>query len=63
MSVDELCDSLSISSKSVRVCHVSIITVTKRLNRENNIILVPAVNYDRKGKILTMNENFAVGFR
>ena len=63
MSVDELCDSLSISAKNVRACHVSIITVTKRLNRENNIALMPAVDYDRKGKILTMRKDFAVKFR
>ena len=63
ITIDELCDNLTISTQIVRAFHVSVITVTKRLNRENQYTLVPAIEYDRKSKILTMNPDFAARFK
>lgn len=62
ITVQKLCENLSITPQIARAFHIAIITVTKRLNRENDIILVPAINYERHNKTITMNGDFANKF-
>ncbi len=62
ISIEKLCENLSITPIDARVFHISIRTVTKRLNNENKIVLVPVIDYDRRNKIITMHKDFAKKF-